>query len=314
MKEAGNEDLMKRVMSGQATPEERRKLAGTEPVERLMQRQWDKGNDKTMDAKTDLRIWAHIAARCGLQKKRSLRRDMRVWYAACAIALLLIGSYWLLKENKNTESVIEYQHVIARQPQVLTLPDHTKIWMRAGTSIRYAQTFNENREVWLKGDATFDVTKHAGHPFKVYINDVFIEVKGTAFHINNRCDNVSQIALYSGRVDFHPATGDGKVIEMKPNQRLTYRSNGKITMDGFSNIEWQHGIYKFSDMRLDTLISTVNGIYSTNLTLAADVPPGILFTGSIRYDERLEDIIGKICYVTDLKCKKDNEKITIYKH
>lgn len=313
MKEEGNEDLVKRVMDGQATPEERRQLAGTDPVKRIMQRQWDSGSDKTMDAKTDQRIWTHIATRCGLQKKRPVRREMRVWYAACAVALLLIGSYWFMRESKNGGDRTEYHNVVARKAQVLTLPDHTKIWMQPGTSIRYAQTFNENRRVWLKGDATFEVTKHAGHPFRVYMNDAFIEVKGTTFHVNNRRDNVSRIALYSGRVDFHTAS-DGKAIEMKPNQRLTYRSNGRITVDAFSNIEWMHGIYKFSDMRLDSLISTVNSIYDVNLTLAANVPPGILFTGAIRYDERLEDIIGKICYVTDLKCTEDNEKITIYKH
>lgn len=312
MRQEDNEDLMKRVVSGQATPEERRELAGTDPVERLMKKQWNSADDKPMGAKTEQRIWAHIATRCGLQKKRPVRREMGVWYAACAIALLLTGSYWFMRENRSDRDRTEYHNVVAREAQVLTLPDHTKIWMQAGTSIRYAQAFNENRQVWLKGDATFEVTKHAGHPFRVYMNDAFIEVKGTTFHINNRRNNVSRIALYSGRVDFHASSE--KAIEMKPNQRLTYRSNGKITVDAFSNIEWTHGIYKFSDMRLDSLISTVNGVYDANLKLAADVSPGILFTGSIRYDERLEDIIEKICYVTDLKCKKDNEKITIYKH
>lgn len=313
MKQENYEDLMKRVLSGQATPKEKRALAETDTMERLMKKQWNSEKDKAMDAKTKKHIWTHIAARCGLQKKRSVLRNTRVWYAAYAMILLVMGSFWFLSEEKSVDNVIEYQDVIARKPQVLTLPDHTKIWMQAGTTIRYALTFNESREVWLKGDATFEVTEHNGYPFKVYMGNVYIEVKGTAFHINNRRDNVSKIALYSGRVDFH-SVADGKVIEMKPNQRLTYGSNGKITMNGFSNIEWVHGIYKFNDMRLDSLISTVNGIYGANLKLSANVLPGILFTGSIRYDEHLKDIIEKICYVTNLRYKEDNEKITIYKH
>lgn len=303
---------MKRVLSGQATPEERSELAGTDRVERTMKKQWNSNCNESMDRKTENRIWAHIATRCGLQQKRSvLKKDMRVWYAACAVALLVIVSFWYVREEKSIGNVIEYQEVMARQPQVLTLPDHTKIWMQTGTTIRYAQKFNENRVVRLKGDATFEVTKHAGHPFRVYMNDVFIEVKGTTFHISNRRDNVSKIALYTGRVDFHSEAG-GKVIEMKPNQRLTYRSGGNITVDGFHNIEWQHGIYKFSDMRLDSLIGTLNGIYDANLRLGPDAPRNTLFTGTIRYDEQLWEVIDKICYVTDLKCKREKNELIIY--
>lgn len=313
MEQEGIEDLIEKVVSGQATPEERRKLAETDAVERLMKKQWDSNNRQPIYAETEQRMWENIVTRCGFPKKRAVLKSRHMWYAACAIALLVIGSFWLMKENKHDGNTIEYQEVIAREPRILTLPDHTKIWMQAGTSIRYAQTFNESRKVWLKGDATFEVTKHAGQPFKVYLNDVFIEVKGTTFHISNRRDNVSKVALYSGRVDFHSMT-DNKVIEMKPNQRLTYRSSGSITMEGFSNIKWQHGIYKFSDMRLDSLIGTINGIYDIDVVLSAEVSRKTLFTGTIRYDERLEDVIDKICYVTDLKCKKENDKLIIYKH
>ncbi|MCD8184456.1 MAG: FecR family protein [Bacteroides sp.] len=311
MKQEGDRDLIRKVLEGQATPSERIQLAETEEVEMIMKQQWDNNGYAPADTKIGKRIWKKIARQCRLDKDRPIRRKVYRWYAAGVVALLLAGGFWLAQENEKRPN-IEYLSIIADEPRTLSLPDESKVWMQPGTSIRYAQEFDNNREVWLKGDAIFEVTKQADRPFRVYIDHVFIEVKGTAFRISNQDKDVSKVTLYNGRIDFH-AEKDGKFITMRPSQCLTYRSNGEITVDSANNINWQNGAYKFSNTRLDSLTSIIRGISNTEIELSAGVPGYNRFGGMIRYDERPTEIAEKICYVMDLKYKKENNRLIIYK-
>ena len=58
------------------------------------------------------------------------------------------------------------------------LPDSSKVWLETGCNIRYAKNFESQREVWLEGEALFDVTKRKKQHFIVHIPKAYIEVNG----------------------------------------------------------------------------------------------------------------------------------------
>ena len=102
--------------------------------------------------------------------------------AASVAILLLIGGLWMILGDNKAE-MNELVRIEAQQSMMYILPDSTKVWMKPGSSIQFAKDFNKDRKVWLSGNSLFEVYKHEGSTFQVYIDKAFIEVKGTCFHI-----------------------------------------------------------------------------------------------------------------------------------
>ena len=78
------------------------------------------------------------------------------------------------------------------------------------------------------------------------------------------------------------------------------------------DINWKDGRYNFKETPLSQLISIVNQIYQSNIILEGKFTKQPSFTGSIRYDETLDDVIDKLCFSLNLTYKKQNRKIVIY--
>jgi len=305
-----HKELIKKVLEGRATSEEKKLLSETEAVKHRMRQQWEQSNGKEADNKIGEKMWKQIDKRCQVSSQKKRLYFTLMPYAACASLLLLLGSLWFILEHK-INTATEYENILAKTHQELTLPDNSKIWMQPGSSLRYAKGFSRAREVWLTGDAIFEVTRKEKNPFKVHIGQTFIEVKGTAFRVESRQQSSCKVTLFNGRVNFHTATG--QEISMRPQQCLTYHQDGKSTLESVENINWQNGVYKFKDIPLYALIHIVKKIYGIDIQFSNEVPTQHLFTGHIRYDERPSEVIEKICYNMNLKYKRKQSNFIIYK-
>lgn len=192
------------------------------------------------------------------------------------------------------------------------LPDSSKVWMQPGSTIRYVHDFNHNRKLWLEGDALFEVYKHQGSTFQVHINKAFIEVKGTCFSVKQADTTQNEITLFKGCIDFSVEETSEKT-RMKPMQQIIYRpAESQTQLRNIANISWENGKYYFTGIPLVQLIETINQTYNTRIILKEDIKKESAFTGSIRYDEPLDDVLEKICYTLNLNMKKEKEEIIIY--
>ena len=142
----------------------------------------------------------------------------------------------------------------------------------------------------------FEVYKHEGSTFQVYIDKAFIEVKGTCFHIKQTDAEKNEITLFRGKIEFNVESTGQKTV-MKPLQRVIYNPrNAEMRVEQITNIKWENGKYNFTDIPLQELISIINQMYNSDVTLAKGINHESAFTGSIRYDEPLEDVVNKICF------------------
>ena len=277
--------LIKGLLAGQLTKKQRRSYADLESVDRELKIQWNESENKAIDFKIKEQI--------------------------CEKALLLtIGGFWMnsIRDNINDEFI----KVIAQQNQMHVLPDSTKVWMESGSSIKYTKAFNKKREVWLEGNSFFEVYKHEGSFFQVHINKAFIEVKGTCFQIKQTNAEKNEITLFHGKIEFNVESTGEKII-MSPSQKVMYNPNNAQTLvENVMDINWKDGRYNFKETPLSQLISIVNQIYQSNIILEGKFTKQPSFTGSIRYDETLDDVIDKLCFSLNLTYKKQNRKIVIY--
>lgn len=302
--------LTEKLLKDVATLEEKKQLADSEAVQQVLKRQWQQAEEDGPGKEVEERIWNNVQQSCmQMPERRHSRKLLLTASAACIAVLMFFSGYWLLN---NREAPLEYDEVFANVHRILLLPDSSRVWMQPGSTVRYARKFEKERKVWFKGDATFEVVRKETQPFRVYIHEAFIEVKGTVFRVNSDEAVKNEVTLLSGRVDLHvPITG--KVVVMKPNQRVSLGQNNEMELTEVSNVGWQNGRYKFNDTRLDSLTSIINSLYSVQVTLADDVAGHHLFNGNIRFDEQPSAVIEKICYNLNLKYRKENNKITLYK-
>lgn len=284
-------------------------LSEIDCVEQRMEAQW-KENTEKLDSAVGEQIWARILKEYKMSaRKRHLLRFRQPLIAASITLLLIVGGYFFYKSVSYPENE-EFIEVLAKDDLLYVLPDSSKVWMRPESSIRFAKNFMEQRKVWLKGSSLFNVCQYQGNRFQVYIEKAFIEVKGTQFLIEKKEDGKDEITLFHGCVAFN-VENTGEQIIMQPLQQILYDASSSRTQTRkIENIEWQHGKFKFNAMPLEQLLHIINQIYNTNIVFKGKDQHSP-FSGTIRQDEPLGDVIDKICFIMNLHKEKEGDNIII---
>lgn len=302
--------LTRKLLSGKASSEEMEELAEWKIVSNKMKDQLNKAEKDGIDEKIGMRMWKQINKRCETPENRSSKRNMylQIAIAACSAIVAIIGTLWFTQPG--VPPATEYLAISASNSQLYILPDSSKVWMQAGSTIRFNKDFKKERNVWLTGISTFEVRKKNGIPFKVNIDRAFVEVKGTVFQVWNQKSGQCEVTLFSGKVDFN--TNTGKKIELSPRQRIIYQPDkDDIEVSMIGNINWEDGEYRFTDVRLDSLIHIIEDVYHSKITVSPQVNQHHLFTGIIKYDDSITAVIERICYNMNCKYKKESDEITI---
>ena len=293
-------ELIRKLFSDRLKKDELKDLSEIDMIERKMKVQWEEQNpiaenSERVDPEIGDYIWAKIVKE---YKVRSKRKSIRQFYyplAAACVALAAVLGGWLFYVNSDFFVKEEFAEVVATRNMLYQLPDSSEVWMYPNSSIRFAKNFNKDRRVWLEGSSMFHVRKQHGNTFKVYIDKAFIEVKGTRFLVDKKEAGNNEITLFNGCVEFN-VEATGKQIVMKPME--------------IENIEWQDGKFKFDAMPLNRLISIINQMYHANIVYEGkdETSP---FSGTIRQEEVLDDIILKICFLMNLKEERVGNTIII---
>jgi transmembrane sensor len=170
------------------------------------------------------------------------------WIAAASVIFLLVtgGYYFSLQEN--AELVYSTGH---GQRLTLHLPDSSRVELNANSTLHFnpeAWIENNLREVWLEGEAYFEVTKKmTGRKFLVHAGEAKVEVLGTEFNIRTRGEK-AEVVLAEGKIEL--AVADQK-IEMKPGDYISYTigdrklESKKVKPSDFS--AWKDGITVFNN-------------------------------------------------------------------
>lgn len=121
------------------------------------------------------------------RKLRFIRRKQYLYAGAAAVLLIFIGTLiWKLSLNAST-TLPEHDQVIvvkSGRHQTISLPDGTMVTLNEGSKLDYPAAFNQSsRDVYLTGEAFFDVKHDEGKPFLVHTGSFITRVLGTAFNI-----------------------------------------------------------------------------------------------------------------------------------
>lgn len=170
----------------------------------------------------------------------------RTWFRVAAAILVVIGgltTWQIRQEETNLVSLSRDAYGIlsgdltqisnnTADSMIIKLPDNSRITLSRGAIIRYKTCFTDSvREVYLTGDAFFEVTRNPRKPFVVYTNELTTKVLGTSFWIKtNGDDKHMTVAVKTGKVFVYKKTKGDSVkqsegVILLPNQQADYKAD-----------------------------------------------------------------------------------------
>lgn len=194
-------------------------------------------------------------------------------------------------KNQNSE-IEEYNRLVTPRggEYSVILSDGTKVWLNAESELKYPVHFNgEERRVYLKGEAYFDVAKRNGQKFIVCSDKTQVTVLGTEFNIRNYEEGVIATTLVEGSV----LVGfDGKECRLKPGQQATIDATGISVreVEPILYTAWKDGFFVYRNMTLDHILQELSRWYDFTYFYQNEELGALRLTAKIRKFDSVEDI------------------------
>lgn len=156
------------------------------------------------------------------------------WIAAAAsIAAAVLLYFWVIGPGNEKQPLAVNPspgNTVATKPgskSQITLPDGTQVWINADSKITYDQHFlGQYREVYLTGEAYFDVKRDTTRPFIIHTRSIDVRVLGTSFNIRSYPnEKTTETALIHGTVEVTLHNNPGQKIILKPNEKLVVNND-----------------------------------------------------------------------------------------
>jgi transmembrane sensor len=181
-----------------------------------------------------------------------------------------------IKGNPGESNSMNTLSTARGETYVVILPDQSKVWMNAASSLTYATSLNEHgiRKVKLDGEAYFEVAKDKVHPFIVETNGQQVEVLGTHFNISGYNDEESiKTTLLEGSVKVIANNNHNKVL--KPGQQSSLSATGKLSVTEVDTklfTAWKDNKFIFDNDDIKSVMRIVQRWYNVEVIYTGQLP------------------------------------------
>lgn len=307
--------LISRYLSGTITEEEKQYLEGywSASVHNHQQIDFLQPEEKEK-LKEELykEIITHIDKPSSVFRRKEVPESYRVGYqigrmAATITGILLIcfAAWWFLNP-----SMIEHTTSYG-QTQQIVLPDHSVVTLNANSTLSYDTSWN-TREVWLEGEAFFEVKRMPDAAFTVHAGEVAVEVLGTTFNVNERRGK-TQVVLNTGKVKVK-VDHQEQIHFMEPGELIEYSAREEKIQQKIVNPEmyasWRHNRLEFNDTPLYQIGQRLEDNYGYEVVITDKAVANRKFTGSAPTDT-VEVLLDKLSHLFSVDIIKDGNKIII---
>jgi ferric-dicitrate binding protein FerR (iron transport regulator) len=176
----------------------------------------------------------------------------------------------------------------------LVLPDGSKVWLNAASSIRYPTAFTaKQRQVEMTGEVYFEIAPRKNQPFKVKVNEMEVDVLGTHFDINAYTDESAiKTTLLTGKVK---VKGGEQVRMLTAGQQVRLNRQGQLNLirhvDVASVVAWKRGLFYFDNADLPTIMRQLSRWYDIAVVYKAGSDSGRRFNGQVFRSLNLSQVL-----------------------
>ena len=254
-------------------------------------------------------MWNNVFADIRKQKRDKKRRKMLLFSSISVAAIIIIfGSIVTYKTLRSPEIYYAYDKNIT-----VTLADLSQVTLLKGAKLTVEKSFpNETRDVFLEGNAVFNVTKSKAHPFIVHANGYETKVLGTVFKII-QTSKAFNVDLYEGKVQI---TTTGKLRESYViHPKETFSNMGLPNVATIAPTDRPKtasdniaiSTLSFNDIRLEDAVSVLEETYEIEIKFPTEMRTSTISISNGKGSA--SDIIRLISLQLNLKTKKINDKI-----
>lgn len=266
---------------------------------------------------------------------------------AAVIVICMMGGWMLLSSKKSSDKELYADKIREIETRKGTrtkikLPDGSDVWLNAGSKLNYDKSFDGNlREVYLTGEAYFDVVRNEEKPFIIHTSRINVRVLGTQFNVKAyEEDKTTETSLIKGSVEVFLKNDPSKKYLLKPNQKLvlsneslrvkekpagdvvnnqlTFNPRAEITelnylSDTKTDVEssWTRNILSFEDELFSEVAKKMERWYDVTIQFKNKRWEREYMSGSFE-QESLEQAMKALKYTTGFNFKIEGKVITIY--
>lgn len=209
-------------------------------------------------------------------EKNKRKRKLYYWgTAAATTVILLLFLFRHQPVNRPQEIVYIETSTLPRQKLKLMLADSTTVYLAPESKLRYPKTFaTDNRQVFLEGEAFFEVKRDTLHPFLVTTELLTTRVLGTSFNIEAFATGPDiRVSLFSGKVEVSKANEPQHSYTLHPGQELLYdRHESRIYQREFNEASvkgWITNKLVFRNTPLEEAVRKIENLYGIKIVLTS---------------------------------------------
>lgn len=216
---------------------------------------------------------------------------------------------------KQVEQTLSNGYCVVSTPAatttLVTLSDGTRVMLNANSTLEYPASFDdaEVREVRLKGEAHFEVTKNPHRPFVVKAGEMQTQVLGTVFDVKAYRKDAPKVTLMEGKVKVSNADTE---VEMRPGQTATLQSDKIVVSRASSSVsDWLEGDFDMDQVTLAEAMSDIGAWYNKTVVFQSQANMDKLIHFRFSRRASLQEIITALNEMGVAKVRMEKGKIMV---
>tara|TARA_R110000868_G_scaffold104270_6_gene287092 strand:+ start:16272 stop:17258 length:987 start_codon:yes stop_codon:yes gene_type:complete len=324
-----DKEKIKRFLNGLSSKEEELEIAkwleennSNKEINTIFEDSWEESGN-TIHADTSKKhLWEKIDQKTGNktnvkkgQRKFSFLKSAAVWLLLAGFLVLSAKVVWENNKEEGEQVVLSEwveKSVPSGEKLLLTLPDKSKVLVNSNSKIKFPTSFEKNsREVYLEGEAFFEVKKDSDRPFFVFSGELTTEVLGTSFNINSRLER-TKIALLEGKVKVKNGTEEAF---LSPGEMVDdgFNGSGKLEVTSFiyaKEMGWKDGHIKFRKKPLKAILQQLEDWYGVKFEHEKNINLDRTVTGTFQNDN-LDNLLSGLGFTMNFNHTIDNKYVKL---
>lgn len=282
--------------------------------------------------------------RSTMELSKQAKRKKKLYFLGVAASLVIITFAWfVLNTGRQATSLsVPFNEVVTNggSKSTIHLPDGSSVILNTGSKLSYNKDFGVGtREIYLSGEAFFDIAKNEKVPLTVHAGDVDINVKGTIFNVKAyQEDSIVEASLIRGAIEVFSKNDKERKILLRPNEKIVIgkaanvKSSeknlplpskkeevfvlGKIRTNpsdsSISEIAWIQNKLAFYKEPFSSLAQKMESWYNVSIQFNDQKLERVTFTGSFEKEDIIE-ALDALRQITPFEYRVENRNVIIGK-
>ena len=249
-------------------------------------------------------------------KKKLIRAlPIAIFVVVAAGAIFIFTGTGKKKPPITTVQSLTKKFTERKEQQYLLLPDSTQVWLNAASSLEFPDRFEGNeREVYLTGEAFFDVKHADALPFLIHTKNVTTTVVGTAFNIKAYPDQkVIIVSVSRGKVKV--SRNDQLIATLTKGQQVKVMNTKEPVIEKEVTVEkinsWQQGDLVYEDIAFEDIVKDLQNVFNVEIKIEDPAISQLTINTSFNRDIGAQKAVAILCRITKRQLLNKNGMLII---